>query len=127
MQMRAALPSACAREGRINISAWLGDLVFLLDGPVMDPQRSNNMPQNSPAKTAPKYPLLEELLSVQGETLKALYSNRDVAKLFGVSVRAIQDWVAKGLLDARDLPGRARFLSQDLEEFLANSTRKKPE
>jgi hypothetical protein len=85
------------------------------------------MPQTSAATTSPKYPLLEELHSAQSEPLKALYSNKDVAKLFGVSVRAIQDWIAKGLLKARDLPGRGRFMSQDLEEFLANSTRKKPE
>jgi hypothetical protein len=85
------------------------------------------MSQTSPAKTAPKYPLLEELLSAQSEPLKALYSNKDVAKLFSVSVRAIQDWIAKGLLKARDLPGRGRFLSQDIEEFLANSTRNKPD
>jgi hypothetical protein len=93
----------------------------------MDPARSNNMSQTSSAKTAPKYPLLEELLSAQSEPLKALYSNKDVANLFGVSVRAIQDWIAKGLLKARDLPGRGRFLSQDIEEFLANSTRNKPD
>jgi hypothetical protein len=85
------------------------------------------MSQTSADKVAPKYPLLEGLLSGQSEAPKGLYSNKDVAKLFGVSVRAIQDWIAKGLLKARNLPGRGRFLSQDLEEFLANSTRKKPD
>jgi hypothetical protein len=91
----------------------------------MDPTRSNTVSQTSAAKTAPKYPLLEELLSAQSEPLKALYTNKDVANLFGVSVRAIQDWIAIGLLNARDLPGRGRFFSQDLEQFLASSSRKK--
>jgi excisionase family DNA binding protein len=84
------------------------------------------MSQTIPDETSPsKYPLLQELLLARGEGLRGLYAVKDVSNLFGVSVRTIQDWIARGRLDARDLPGRGRFLSQDLETFLINS-RKKP-
>ena len=70
---------------------------------------------------SPKYPLLEEILSIKGLSLQATYTNRDVAAFFHVSIRAIQDRIATGKLSSRDLPGRARFLSSDLEEFLRKS------
>ena len=68
-----------------------------------------------------KYPLLEEILSIRNLPLQPTYTNRAVAKIFAVSIRAIQDRIASGQLIARDLPGRARFLSVDLEEFLQKS------
>lgn len=68
-----------------------------------------------------KYPFLQEILDLKGLKLKPMYTNRDLAEMFGVSVRAIQVRIAAGKLKARDLPGRARFLPADLEEFLANS------
>jgi hypothetical protein len=71
----------------------------------------------------PKYPLLEEILGLRQMTLQPMYTIRDVAKLFGVTVRSIQSRVASGQLIARDLPGRARFLPIDLEEFIRNSHR----
>jgi hypothetical protein len=54
-------------------------------------------------------------------SLQPTYTIRDVATLFGVSVRAIQTRVASGQLPSRDLPGRAKFLSADLEQFLRES------
>ena len=74
----------------------------------------------------PKYPLLEEILALRQMALHPMYTNQDVAKLFGVSVRAIQDRVASGKLAARDLPGRAKFLSCDLEEYLRKSKKGGP-
>jgi hypothetical protein len=71
----------------------------------------------------PKYPLLEEMLALRGMALQAMYANRDVATLFGVTVRSIQTWVASGQLPSRDLPGRAKFLPTDLEQFLQDSHR----
>jgi hypothetical protein len=68
-----------------------------------------------------KYPLLEEILAGRQMTLQPMYTIRDIAKLFGVSVRAIQTYVASGKLASRDLPGRAKFLSADLEQFLRES------
>jgi hypothetical protein len=50
-----------------------------------------------------------------------MYTNRDVAKIFKVCVRAIQNWTASGRLRPRDLPGRWRFFPQDLEDFLRSS------
>ncbi|MGE5110563.1 MAG: helix-turn-helix domain-containing protein [Acidobacteriaceae bacterium] len=69
-----------------------------------------------------RFPLLEELLAEKGLGLKGTYTNRDVALIFGVSARAIQERTKNGSLKARNLPGRARFLSSDLENFLRDST-----
>jgi len=71
-----------------------------------------------------KYPLLESLLEQKGLSLKGTYTVRDVAAIFGVSVRSIQVRVKTGQLRARDLPGHARFLSEDIEAFLQDSSRK---
>ena len=70
-----------------------------------------------------KYPLLEAVLAAKGLPNKGVWSIADVAGLFGVRNRTIFDWVANQKLAARDLPGRGRFLSEDLEEFLRNSKR----
>ena len=69
----------------------------------------------------PKYPLLEEMLALSQMTLQPTYTLRHVAQLFGVTVRSIQSRVASRQLSARDLPGRARFLPIDLEQFLRES------
>lgn len=69
-----------------------------------------------------KFPLLETLLVAKGLSLKGTYTNRDVADMFDVAVRTIQEWSRNGNLKPRKLPGRARFLSEDLEEFLQNSS-----
>ncbi len=71
----------------------------------------------------PQFPLLERLLFEKNLPLLGVYTNADVAKIFGVSVRTVSDWVRVGKLHSRTLPGRARFLSQDLEDFLRNSRR----
>jgi hypothetical protein len=68
-----------------------------------------------------RYPLLEEILFHRQIPLKPMYTNRDVAGIFEVCVRAIQNWISTGRLVPRELPGRWRFLSQDLEEFLRSS------
>jgi len=75
--------------------------------------------QNQP----PKYPLLEEMLALRQMVLQPTYTIRDVAKLFGVTVRSIQSRVASGKLATRDLPGRAKFLPCDLDEYLRQSKR----
>jgi hypothetical protein len=69
------------------------------------------------------YPLLEPILRQKGLTLQGIYTGGDAALIFGVSVRTIQDWCREGKLRSRDLPGRGRFLSTDLEAFLKNSLR----
>ena len=71
-----------------------------------------------------KYPLLASLLAEKGLRLKGTYTNRDVAEIFGVAVRTIQEWVRKGCPNPRDLPGRGKFLSADLEDFLKRSGRR---
>lgn len=75
----------------------------------------------------PKYPLLEEVLALRQMMLQPMYTIRDVAALFGVSVRSIHARAATGQLPSRDLPGRAMFLPTDLEKFLQNSQRRQRE
>jgi excisionase family DNA binding protein len=79
---------------------------------------------NSPEEGT-RYALLEALLEVKGLKLKGIYTIRDAAQIFGTSVRTIQDWVRDGKLVARELPGRGRFLSEDLDRFLRESVRKR--
>jgi hypothetical protein len=71
-----------------------------------------------------QYPLLQALLAQRGLPLKGIWTLGDVAKIFDVSKRTIQDWIRDRKLIPRDLPGRGRFLSEDLEAFLQNSRRK---
>ena len=68
-----------------------------------------------------KYPLLEEILAIKNLPLQPMYTVRNVAVIFGVSARAIQHRMASGQLTPRDLPGRAKFLNKDIEEFLRTS------
>lgn len=75
--------------------------------------------------TEVKYSLLQELLAIKNLPIQATYTIRDLAQLFNVSVRAIQNRVASGQLTARDLPGRAKFLPQDIEAFLSASRKGK--
>lgn len=71
-----------------------------------------------------RYPLLSEILQIKNLQLQATYTIRDLARVFGVSTRAIQNRIATGQLASRDLPGRAKCLPQDLEAFLVNSKKK---
>ena len=68
--------------------------------------------------------MLEAILAIQNLPIQPMYTNRDVAGIFKVCVRAIQNWISSGRLVPRDLPGRARFLNQDLEDFLAASRKR---
>jgi len=68
-----------------------------------------------------KYPLLEAVLAIQGLPLQPMYTSRDVANIFKVCVRAIQNCITAGRLTPRGLPGRWKFFPQDLEDFLATS------
>lgn len=88
-----------------------------------DTSRATIEPPRSTA--AFSYPLLEQFLAIKGLPLRPTYTIQDVASLFSVSARAIHDRVASGQLLARDLPGRAKFLPVDLEEFLQQSARKR--
>lgn len=78
---------------------------------------------NHEQPTKGRYPLLEALLGQKGTQLQGIWTNRDVAGIFGVATRTIQDWITDGRLIPRDLPGRGRFLSEDLEGFLKASLR----
>ena len=71
-----------------------------------------------------KYPFLEEILAIKNLPLQPTYTTGNVAVIFGVSARAIQNRVVSGQLMSRDLPGRARFLNQDIEAFLVASRKK---
>jgi hypothetical protein len=73
--------------------------------------------------TPPNYPLLGALLAEKGLTLKGTYTYPDVIRIFGGSKRALQDAVRDGRFTFRNLPGRAHWLSVDLEEFLQKSVK----
>jgi hypothetical protein len=68
-----------------------------------------------------RYSLLEGIAAIKGLPLQPMYTTKDVAKIFNVSARTIQNWISSGQLIPRDLPGRAKFLPQDLEDFLIAS------
>jgi hypothetical protein len=57
-----------------------------------------------------KYPLLDGILAIQNLPLQPMNTTRDVAGIFKVCVRAIQNWISSVLLKSRNLPGRWRFL-----------------
>jgi|GEM_PF-5367411 len=76
---------------------------------------------NDAWRDVPRYPLLEALLHELGLALKGRYTTSDVAEIFGVSRRTIEKLQASGKLKRRNLPGHAKCLSQDLEEFLQSS------
>jgi hypothetical protein len=80
---------------------------------------------DAPAKyTYPgRYPHLEAVLRLKGIPLKGIYTYRDASQILEASVRTIQQWCRDGKIRSRNLPGRGRFLSLDLEEFLAGSLR----
>ena len=58
--------------------------------------------------------LLKALLSAKDLPDLGAWTVGDVARLFGVGNRTIYEWIANQKLAARDLPGRGRFLSEDL-------------
>jgi hypothetical protein len=70
-----------------------------------------------------RYPLLEELLRQKGLRLLGIYKYKDASAIFDVSLGTIKQWCREDKLRSRNLPGRGRFLSQDLEDFLAGSVR----
>jgi hypothetical protein len=70
-----------------------------------------------------RYPLLNALLTAKGLPDKGVWSIGDMANIFGVGKRAIYDWISNHKIAPRDLPGRGKFLSADIEEFLTNSRR----
>jgi hypothetical protein len=76
---------------------------------------------DQPAPVPTRYPLLEALLAERGLNLKGTYTYPDLVRILGGSKRALQDAVRDGKLRYRSLPGRAHWLSIDIEEFLQNS------
>jgi len=83
---------------------------------------SENIELTTPAEPA-RYPLLEGLVAEKGLCLRGTYTYADAIQIVGGSKRALQDYVRDGKLTSRNLPGRAHFLSVDLEEFLQNSVK----
>jgi hypothetical protein len=72
-----------------------------------------------------QYPLLEALLAQKGLPMRGTWTLGDVAEIFDISKRTVQDWIRNAKLVPRDLPGRAKFLARDLEDFLQDSLRSK--
>jgi hypothetical protein len=70
-----------------------------------------------------RFPLLAQLSELRGMPMLPVYQMGDAARLFGAKRRTMNDRAADGQLTVRDLPGRGRFLPQDLEEFIAGSAK----
>jgi transposase len=68
-----------------------------------------------------KYQLLEEILAIKNMPLQPMYTTRSIAEIFSVSARSVQNWMASGKLTSRNLPGRWKCLTQDVEDFLQAS------
>lgn len=79
---------------------------------------------DDPTSFSGRYPLLEALLMAKRLNLRGTYTTHHIAEMFDVKVRTVQDWISDGKLQARDLPGRGRCLSVDLEAFLESSIRR---
>lgn len=65
-----------------------------------------------------QYPLLTALLTERGLSAKGAYTTADLAQIFGCPRRPVQELFRTGELTSRPLPGRARCLSCDIEQFL---------
>jgi predicted site-specific integrase-resolvase len=65
--------------------------------------------------------MLREHASTDSQTNKTFRQRTEAKPLFGISARAIQNWMTGGKLTARHLPGRWRFLAEDIEDFLQTS------
>ncbi len=115
-----ARPSTDPKEGKVPRRSL--DIHSLDTG--QDPEQNADQTPGSIGKSVP-YPLLESLLRQKGLSLKGIYTVPDVAMIFDVSKRTIQDWGKQGKLIERDLPGRGRFLSEDLE-LLFHKSKKEP-
>jgi hypothetical protein len=74
---------------------------------------------------ASRFPLLDSLLKARGRQRQAIYNVKDIADIFEVSVRTINDWFREGKFVPRDLPGRGRALSEDLEDLVQSSRGRK--
>jgi len=73
-----------------------------------------------------RFPLLEQMSRDVGMPIKPAYKTSDLARLFDVKPRTIQQWVRDDRIrSVRDLPGHNRFLPHDVEEFLRGSERKR--
>jgi hypothetical protein len=66
-----------------------------------------------------RFPLLEQFLQMKGMSIQASYSNADAAFVFACSAKTIRNYINKGLLKPRQMPGKQTFLPNDLEELLA--------
>jgi len=79
------------------------------------------MSASTSGSQTPKYPLLEAILAIKNLPLQPMYTTRTIAEIFSVSARSVQNWMASDRLIARNLPGRWKFLTQDVEDFLRAS------
>ena len=68
-----------------------------------------------------RYPRLSSFLALKGHALKSAFTLQEVAAMFDVSVRTIQNWTKSGHLNQRDVPGRAKIFPADVETLFANS------
>lgn len=75
---------------------------------------------SSAATPEQRYPRLWELLQYRELPYRPMYMVTEAAAIFGVHRRTVLKMIAAGRIVPRDLLGRAKFLSSDLEDYLNN-------
>ena len=88
--MRRESRAASVAAGKSTKLHWPPVLALRADADVCLAGRKENEVENA---ATTKYPTLEAILALQNLPLQRRYTNRDVAKIFQVCVRAIQNWI----------------------------------
>jgi len=68
-----------------------------------------------------RYPTLREWAAYHSLPLKPAYTVAEVALMFEVSTRTVQQWIADGDIETRRVPGRSKIFASHLENILAQS------
>jgi len=71
-----------------------------------------------------QYKTLREWAAFHNLPLKPAYTVTEVARMFDVSKRTVQQWVADGLIETRNVPGRSKIFASHLEEILSKPAQK---
>jgi len=68
-----------------------------------------------------RYSVCEEIFTIKHLPRKPIYSIRDISKIFNLSTKAIRSLVSSGELIPLDHPESAKFLAQELEDYIKDS------
>lgn len=75
------------------------------------------------AEDSDRYPTLCEWVAFHNLPLKPAYTVAEVARMFGVSTRTVQQWIVDGQIKTRKVPGRSKIFASHLEDVLSDQTK----